>query len=169
MIDQFRTVREGAWWMLRFSTRTRYGVRAIFDIAYNGGTSGVQIKDISRRQEISPRYLEQIFHKLKKAGIVQSKRGPAGGYRLAKKAKDLTVGEIARVTEGSIEPVRCIDPDKPGGNCNRLDNCVTRLMWEEAGKRLKDYLDSVTIQDLCDKAREMGVERDSVEGLMYYI
>lgn len=155
--------------MLRFSTKTRYGVRAILDIAYNGGRAGVQVKDVSRRQAISPRYLEQIFHGLKKAGIVQSKRGPAGGYLLARKPEDLTVGEIVRITEGPIEPVLCLNPDKSGRNCDRIDNCVTRPIWKEAGQRLRDYLDSVTIQDLCDRAREMGLRKESGEDLMYYI
>ncbi len=155
--------------MLRFSTKTRYGVRAILDIAYNGGRAGVQVKDVSRRQAISPRYLEQIFHRLKKAGIVQSKRGPAGGYLLARKPEDLTVGEIVRITEGPIEPVLCLNPDKSGRSCDRIDNCVTRPIWKEAGQRLRDYLDSVTIQDLCDRAREMGLRKESGEDLMYYI
>ena len=155
--------------MLRFSTKTRYGVRAILDIAYNGGRAGVQVKDVSRRQAILPRYLEQIFHRLKKAGIVQSKRGPTGGYLLARKPEDLTVGEIVRITEGPIEPVLCLNPDKSGRNCDRIDNCVTRPIWKEAGQRLRDYLDSVTIQDLCDRAREMGLRKESGEGLMYYI
>ncbi len=155
--------------MMRLSTKTRYGVRAIFDIAYHAGRSGGQVKDISRRQEISPRYLEQIFHKLKKAGIVQSKRGPAGGYLLARKPEDITVGEIVRITEGSLDPVPCVNQDAPGFNCDRIDNCVTRLIWKEAGQRLKDYLDSVTVQDLCDRAREMGLREESGESLMYYI
>ena len=91
---------------MKLSTQSRYGVRAIFDIAYNSEGLETQVKDISRRQGISPRYLEQIFQKLKKAGIVGSKRGPSGGYFLNKKPEDITVGEIVRITEGSIDPVR---------------------------------------------------------------
>jgi Rrf2 family protein len=90
---------------MRLSTQSRYGVRAIFDIAYHSEGLGTQVKDISRRQGISPRYLEQIFQKLRKAGIIGSKRGPTGGYYLNKKAEEITVGEIVRVTEGGIDPV----------------------------------------------------------------
>ena len=79
---------------MRLSTQSRYGVRAIFDIAYHSEGLETQVKDISRRQEISPRYLEQIFQKLKKGGIVGSKRGPSGGYFLNKKPEEITIGQI---------------------------------------------------------------------------
>jgi Rrf2 family protein len=95
---------------MRLSTQSRYGVRAIFDIAYNSEGLETQVKDISRRQRISPRYLEQIFQKLKKAGIVGSKRGPSGGYFLNKKSEEITVGDIVRITEGRIDSVVCINP-----------------------------------------------------------
>jgi Rrf2 family protein len=93
---------------MKLTTQSRYGVRAIFDIAYNSGGLETQVKDISRRQDISPRYIEQIFQKLKKAGIVGSKRGPSGGYFLHKKAEEITVGDIIRITEEPIDPVHCI-------------------------------------------------------------
>ncbi len=155
--------------MLRLSTKTRYGVRAIFDIAYHSGNSGSQAKEISRRQGISSGYLEQIFHRLKKAGILRTKRGPAGGYFLARKPEDITVGQIVRITEGSLEPAPCVNLNNPGFNCDRIDNCVTRFIWKEAGQRLEEYLDSVTIQDLCDRARVLGLKDESSENLMYYI
>ncbi len=81
---------------MKLSTQSRYGVRGVFDIAYHGGGEGVQIKDIARRQEISPRYLEQIFQKLRNGGILLSKRGPSGGYSLAKGPEEITVGAIIR-------------------------------------------------------------------------
>ncbi|HEX9912727.1 MAG TPA: Rrf2 family transcriptional regulator [candidate division Zixibacteria bacterium] len=154
---------------MRLSTQSRYGVRAIFDIAYNSEGLETQVKNISRRQGISPRYLEQIFQKLKKAGIVGSKRGPSGGYFLNKKAEKITVGDIIRITEGCIDPVLCIDPEDSSQPCDRLGECVTRLIWNEAGNRLKEYFDSVTVKDLCRMAQKMGLRKELDQRFMYYI
>jgi len=154
---------------MKLSTQSRYGVRAIFDIAYHSEGLETQVKDISRRQGISPRYLEQIFQKLRKARIVGSKRGPSGGYFLSKKPEEITIGEIVRITEGNITPVLCQNPEDPSQSCNRLDECVTRIIWNEAGNRLKEYFDSVTIKDLCKMAQEMGLKKDLDRRFMYYI
>jgi Rrf2 family protein len=154
---------------MKLSTQSRYGVRAIFDIAYNSEGLETQVKDISRRQDISPRYLEQIFQKLRKAGIVGSKRGPSGGYFLNKKAEEITVGDIIRTTEGCIDPVLCIDPEDSSQPCDRLGECVIRLIWDEAGNRLKEYFDSVTVKDLCRMAQQMGLRKELDQRFMYYI
>jgi len=154
---------------MRLSTQSRYGVRAIFDIAYHSEGLETQVKDISRRQGISQRYLEQIFQKLKKAGIVGSKRGPSGGYFLGKKPESISLGEVIRVTEGGINPVRCINAEDSRQPCERSAECVTKIVWNEAGKRLTDYFDSVTIGDLCNLAREMGIKKDFDKRFMYYI
>ena len=154
---------------MRLSTHSRYGVRAILDIAYHSEGLETQVKDISRRQEISPRYLEQIFQKLKRAGIVGSKRGPTGGYFLSKKPEEITIGEIVRVTEGGIDPVLCLDPENSKQPCGRAGECVTRIIWNEAGKRLRDYFDSVTIKDLCKMANDIGLKKELDKRFMYYI
>jgi len=154
---------------MRLSTQSRYGVRAIFDIAYNSEGLETQVKDISRRQGISQRYLEQIFQKLKRAGIVGSKRGPSGGYFLNKKPEHITVGEIIRITEGSITPVLCVNPEDSKQPCERFEECVTQIVWNEAGKRLTEYFDSVTIKDLCKLAGEKGIKKDLDKRFMYYI
>ena len=154
---------------MRLSTQSRYGVRAIFDIAYHSEGLETQVKDISRRQGISSRYLEQIFQKLKRAGIIGSKRGPTGGYYLNKKAEEITVGEIVRITEGCIDPVLCMDTEDSSQPCDRIGECVTRLIWNEAGNRLKEYFDSVTINDLCQMAQGMGLKKELDRRFMYYI
>ncbi len=154
---------------MRLSTQSRYGVRAIFDIAYHSEGLETQVKDISRRQGISPRYLEQIFQKLKRAGIVGSKRGPSGGYFLSKKPEEIKVGDIIRTTEGGIDPVLCLDPGDSTQPCDRLGECVTRLIWNEAGNRLKEYFDSVTVKDLCSMAQKMGLRKELDRRFMYYI
>jgi Rrf2 family transcriptional regulator, iron-sulfur cluster assembly transcription factor len=154
---------------MKLSTQSRYGVRAIFDIAFHSEGVEAQVKNISRRQGISARYLEQIFQKLKKGGILGSKRGPSGGYILNKKPDEITVGEIIRITEGQLDPVRCLDPEDSKKPCSRSGECVTQIVWNEAGKRMKDYFDSLTIGDLCKMAQKMGMKRESDYKLMYYI
>ena len=154
---------------MRLSTQSRYGVRAIFDIAYHSAGLETQVKEISRRQGISQRYLEQIFQKLKRAGIVRSKRGPTGGYLLGKKPEDITLGEVIKVTEGNISPVLCVSPADSTQPCERSGECVTKIVWNEAGKRLKDYFDSVTVKDLCELADQKGLKKDFDKRFMYYI
>ena len=153
---------------MKLSTQSRYGVRAIFDIAYHSEGLETQVKEISKRQKISPRYLEQIFQKLKRGKILGSKRGPAGGYFLLKKPEEITVGEIVRITEGNIDPVPCDDIKKKKG-CPIFEECVTKIIWKEAGIRLKDYLNSVTIKDLCDIARKMGLKKELGHQFIYHI
>lgn len=154
---------------MKLSTKSRYGVRAIFDIAYHSNGLETQVKDISRREGISPRYIEQIFQKLKKGGIISSKRGPAGGYFLNKKPEEITVGDIIRLTEGDINPVLCVDPEDRSKPCERSGECITQVVWKGAGERLKEYFDSITIQDLCEKANEMGLKKELSRNVMYYI
>ncbi len=154
---------------MKLSTQGRYGVRAIFDIAYHSNGLETQVKDISRRQEISSRYLEQIFQKLKKAGILGSRRGPSGGYFLVRKPGEITIGDIVRVTENQLALVHCVETREAQNPCSNSGKCVAQVIWGEAGKRLKEYLDSVTIDDLCRMAKEMGVRREADQKLMFYI
>jgi len=106
---------------------------------------------------------------LKKAGIVGSKRGPSGGYFLNKTTENITIGEVIRITEGDITPVLCVNPEDSSQSCERSGECVTQVIWDEAGKRLKEYFDSITIKDLCKLAREMGIKKDLDKRFMYYI
>lgn len=154
---------------MRLSTQSRYGVRAIFDIAYHSEGLETQVKDISKRQGISQRYLEQIFQKLKRGGIIGSKRGPTGGYFLNKKPEEITVGEIVQITEGGIAPVLCVNPEDSSQPCEKSEDCVTRMIWNEAGRRLREYFDSVTIKDLCNTAHEMGIKKELDRKFIYYI
>ncbi len=145
-------------------------MRALFDMAYTSGTLPVQIKDISRRQKISPRYLEQIFHRLIKAGILKSKRGPQGGYYLARDPEQITVREILEVTEGDTLLVDCLDQKKEKGNPCKLNGCcVTQTVWRDATEKLKDYFTRTTLKALCERAKAMGITRESDHRHMYYI
>jgi Rrf2 family protein len=153
---------------MRLSTKSRYGVRALFDIAYHSVGLPTQIKDISRRQQISPRYLEQIFQKLKKAGILGSKRGPSGGYFLLKEPDEISLGDIIRATEGPFELVFCTS-ENPTKHCPRKEDCVASIMWTDISRKLGDFFDSITIAQLCEQAREVGVEREYNHPYTYHI
>ncbi len=155
---------------MRLSTKSRYGLRALFDMAYHAGTLPAQIKDISRRQNISPRYLEQIFQDLKRGGLLNSRRGPQGGYFLSRKPEEINVHQIITAAEGEMALVDCV---KSGKGCKKeceFDNeCVTQKVWLEASNRLTEYLSSVTLKNLCEDAREMGMEKELDHRFMYFI
>ncbi len=142
---------------MRLSTKSRYGVRARFDIAYHSKGNPTQIKEISKREGITPRYLEQIFQKLKKAGMVKSIRGPKGGYYLSRKPEEIVVGDIIRAMDESIEPVFCARPNRDRKKCRRESRCPAQVVWKEAGQRLREYLDSTSLGTMCKIARDMGI------------
>ena len=155
---------------MRITTTSRYGVRALFDVAYHGGGQPTQIKDIARRQKISQRYLEQIFNKLLKAGLLKSRRGPRGGYMLARDASEITVGAIIEAAQGPIVPVRCLsNAEKTRTDCGIFTTCITRHVWKETQRLLVEYYESVTIADLCSMAHKQGVSRDLDHKYMYFI
>lgn len=155
---------------MRFSTKSRYGLRALFDMAYTSGTLPVQIKDISRRQDISQRYLEQIFQSLKRAGILKSKRGPQGGYYLARKAEQITVREILEAAEGDTLLVDCLDERKGNKNPCKFDaHCVTQTVWREATEKMNGYFAQTTLKTLCEKGQAMGIKKEPDHRFEYHI
>lgn len=130
---------------MKLSTRSRYGARILVDLARHNDQGPVQIGEISKRQDISVKYLEQLIRPLKQASMVTSVRGPKGGHVLAKNPKNITLGQIVRLFEGQTELVECIS--KPE-QCNMSDDCQVRLAWKEATRVLYEKLDSTTIADL---------------------
>ena len=154
---------------MRLSTKSRYGVRALFDIAYNCGTGSTQIQAISRRQHISQRYLEQIFQSLKKVGILKSKRGPQGGYMLARNPADISLGEIVKATEGDLMLVECARKGRMKDLCESAGECVTQAVWSGAEAVFQEYLDGITLQNLCERGMEMGIKKDGDELFAYSI
>jgi Rrf2 family iron-sulfur cluster assembly transcriptional regulator len=158
---------------MRLSTKSRYGLRALFDIAYNCGDKPAQIQDISRRQQISPRYLEQIFQNLKRAGILKSKRGPRGGYCLARKSEEITVLEILNATEDDVLLVDCagVTPKKRKRKleCPFEGQCVTQSVWEEASNLLNQLFGNMTLQTLCQRGQDLGIKKEMDPKIMYYI
>ena len=123
---------------MRVSTRGRYALRLMLDLAMNNTGEPVRLKDVAKRQEISEKYLEQIISILNKAGFVKSVRGPAGGYSLKRKPEEYTVGMILRLTEGSLAPV------------DRADQCVTVLLWKKLNDAINGVVDNITLADLVD-------------------
>ena len=130
---------------MKLSTRSRYGTRILVDLARNSHQGPVQIGEISKRQDISVKYLEQLIRPLKQANLVNSVRGPKGGHLLAVKPEDVTLGQIVRLFEGQSELVECISsPEK----CSMSDDCQVRLAWGDATRVLYENLDNTTIADL---------------------
>lgn len=131
---------------MKISTRGRYALRMMLDIAVNNNGEPIRLKDISKRQGISDKYLEQIISILNKAGFVRSIRGPQGGYMLNREPKEYTVGMILRLTEGSLAPVACLDYEP--NDCERRNECVTLILWEKLNDAIKSVVDNITLQDL---------------------
>ena len=138
---------------MKISTKGRYALRLMLDIALNDAKTLVRIKDIAERQQISDKYLEQIVSSLNKAGFVKSLRGPQGGYRLTKKPEEYTVGMILRLIEGSLAPVACLDDDI--NNCIRADRCPTLILWEKLYDAISEVVDNITLADLISWQKNM--------------
>ena len=131
---------------MKVSTKGRYALRLMLDIAMNDGAEPVRLKDTAKRQSISVKYLEQIISLLVRAGFVKSVRGPQGGYRLLKKPSEYTVGMILRQVEGDMAPVACL---KDGVvDCERQGECVTIRIWKELDEAMRGVLDGYTLADL---------------------
>ena len=137
---------------MKISTKGRYVLRMLLDLAEHRGEGYIALKDIAKRQGISKKYLEQIIPLLNNTDILVASRGYQGGYMLAKSPDMYTVGDILIITEGSIAPVSCLE----GGStvCDRDDQCMTLYVWEGLEKVIAEYLDSITLQDILDRHRK---------------
>lgn len=139
--------------MIRITTRGRYALRAMVDLALHSGEEPVARQDIAARQDISPDYVAQLFRELQDADLVEGVRGPGGGYLLARDPDQISARDIVEAAEGPIALVYCVDPESDS-SCNRVDRCVTGLLWKRLSAAMKEFLDSVTLRDLCDEARQ---------------
>jgi Rrf2 family iron-sulfur cluster assembly transcriptional regulator len=137
---------------MRLSTKGRYAVMAMADLARNGQADGVvravSLAEIATRQEISLSYLEQLFARLRKSGLVQSVRGPGGGYRLAKGARETVVAEIVLAVDEPIRATRCIGHSSPKGCMMAGERCITHNLWEDLGDEIHRYLAGVSLEDV---------------------
>lgn len=138
--------------IMKISTKGRYALRMLVDLAEHRDDGFIALKDIAKRQNVSKKYLEQIVPIFNKSDILKANRGYQGGYMLAKLPKDYTVGQILRLTEGSLSPVSCVDQDPV--ECDRSEDCATLPIWRGLSKVINEYLDSITLQDILDQQRE---------------
>ncbi|MDR2528407.1 MAG: Rrf2 family transcriptional regulator [Synergistaceae bacterium] len=141
---------------MRISTKGRYALLMLLDLAEHQGEGYVALKDVAERQGISKNYLEQIIALLKNSDMLKTARGFQGGYKLAKSPDQYTVGGILRITEGRLTPVACLDDEV--NRCARRDSCATLSVWEGLGRVVMDYLDGITLQDILDQHRQGGGE-----------
>ncbi|UWG95765.1 Rrf2 family transcriptional regulator [Dehalobacter sp. DCM] len=132
---------------MRFSTRGRYGVQIMVDLAQHTAEGPISLKSVADRQKLSENYLEQLVPELRRAGLVKSIRGPQGGYILAKKPEDINIGDVIRVLEGPIAPVEC-DKQAEKNCCEKTKFCVNREVWVRVRDSINDVVNSITLADL---------------------
>jgi len=137
---------------MKISTKGRYALRMLIDLAEHQNEGYIALKDIASRQEISKKYLEQIIPVLNRSDILLASRGFQGGYKLARRPDQYTVGDILRLTEGSLAPVACLDQNPVG--CPRAGECITLPIWQGLHRVINEYLDSITLQDILDRQKE---------------
>lgn len=135
---------------MKVSTRGRYALRVMIDLAQHNDGTYISLKDIAERQDISMKYLESIVALLNKEHYVDSLRGKNGGYKLNRPLEEYRVGDVLHLTEGSLAPVTCLEEGADHMNCKRASECITIPMWMELDTIINEYLDNVTLQDLLD-------------------
>ncbi len=144
---------------MKLSTKGRYGLRAMIDLARYSEEEPVSISSIAARQDISERYLEQLVGLLKKAGLVRSIRGATGGYVLAKSTGEISVGDVLRALEGSLEPVRCAAFYSEEG-CMAAEGCVTKYVWQKINESINEAVDHMMLDELVRESRNVNPEGD---------
>lgn len=149
---------------MRVSTKGRYGLRAMVDLALHAEEGPVPLKEIAERQGLSESYLEQVFAALRRVGLVTAVRGPAGGYALGRPAEEISVGEILRTLEGATAPVHCVERAVGRPRCERAPECPTREFWRKLRDHIDAFIDRTTLRDLAEQARRKGETPP-----MYYI
>ncbi len=140
---------------LKISTKGRYALRMLIDLAEQQNTGFVPLKDIAERQHISKKYLEQIIPLFNRSDMLLTNRGAQGGYMLARQPDQYTVGEILRLTEGTLVPVACAQNP---AQCDRSADCATLPVWQGLSRVINEYLDGITLQDILDQHRERAID-----------
>ena len=150
---------------MKLSTKGRYGLRALIDLAQYSSGGPVSTASISARQDISERYLEQLMSMMKKAGLVKSIRGEGGGDVLAKDVWEISVGDVLRALEGSLEPVDCAGLE-PEGMCSASDSCVAKYVWQRINESINRTVDEIRLDQLVDQSRRQCGEKSDREELL---
>ncbi|MBI4209260.1 MAG: Rrf2 family transcriptional regulator [Deltaproteobacteria bacterium] len=154
--------------MLKISTKARYSVRAVFDMAYHNAGEPSRVREISERQGISARYLEQIFQSLRRGGILKSRRGPHGGYYLSRSLSEIKVADVIRAAEGSL--VRSFK----AGRRKKMELPITEVylskeVWQEVERVVEERLEEIDLETLCEKGRQAGLPSELEKKVMYFI
>jgi Rrf2 family protein len=145
---------------MRISSKANYALRALFDIAYHNLGRPTKVEAIAAREDVPPRFLEQIFQDLKAAGLVGSKRGPNGGYFLVRSAATITLGEVVRAVDGPIEHGCCFATDEEvRERCAVSSKCVTAAIWRDVAEQIAQVMDAVTLSDFALKGERLGISR----------
>jgi len=144
---------------MKLSTKGRYGLKAILDLAVHSSDGQVALKSIAERQGLSENYLEQLFASLKKAKLIQSVRGSQGGYLLGRNPEKISVGDILRALEGSMAPTECVEENCTSTGCCNTDACVTRSVWEKIRDGINNVIDNITLKELVDDYIKSNNER----------
>jgi Rrf2 family protein len=139
---------------MKLSTKGRYGLRAVLDLAVHADEEAVALSQIAERQQISMNYLEQLIAKLKKAGIVTGIRGAQGGYMLARPADEVSVGDILRALEGDLNPVDCSEVNSDS-ICNHSDSCVTKYVWKRISDSINEAVDGIRLSELVNESKKI--------------
>ena len=146
---------------MRLSTKGRYGLRALLDVAVYSEEEPVSIRSIAQRQNISEAYLEQLMPKLKKAGLIDSQRGASGGYRLTRPAEEISVGEVLRALEGELDAVNCPglkEADSEEEGCCEAHTCVTKYVWQKINDSITKTVDEISLSILVEQSRQIHEE-----------
>lgn len=148
---------------MKLSTKGRYGLRAVIDLAMHDNEEAVALSQIAERQGISMNYLEQLIAKLKKAGIVNGIRGAQGGYKLAESADKISVGAILRALEGDLSPVDCSEVSGTEGSssCTKSDSCVTKYVWKRISDSINEAVDGIMLSELVDENKKIQAENSN--------
>ncbi|AKL95232.1 transcriptional regulator, BadM/Rrf2 family [Clostridium aceticum] len=149
---------------MKLSTKGRYGLKAMFDLALHYGDGPIALKHIAERQEISDHYLEQLVAILRKAGLVKSVRGAQGGYMLASEPRNITVGDIIRTLEGPLAPSDCVMEEEPK-NCEKANYCATKMVWERIRDSVNEVIDSISLEDMLEDHNKIK----NKDNYMFYI
>jgi len=145
---------------MKLSTKGRYGLRAVLELAVHESDEAVALSLIAERQRISMNYLEQLIPKLRKAGIVKGIRGAQGGYLLTMPADQISIGDILRALEGDLNPVNCADVSNGDGSCSNSDTCVTKYVWKRISDSINDAVDGIMLSELVEESKRVQAEAE---------
>lgn len=136
---------------MRITTKGRYALRAVYTLAMTAKNKPVSIRELAEKEDISPEFLEQIFFRLKKTGMISSTRGPGGGFRLNKSPQKISLYDILEASGEGVQFTPCLSPEPNGSSCDKVNECVAHKIWEKASNHIKNYFDDISLQSIIDE------------------